>query len=158
MPVTDVSRTTTTETRKQIQQSTVTTTEGQDVKEVVVAPQPAPRVTQDDTNQEKTVTTVTRQVKTVTDTTTTSDAGTRPLPITKKGPFFDDSFFEDSRQPFQKAVRQVLEKTNETSSQTDDLTTYRNLRQRDLKEENQAVTVDEDQKTHKVCYKSLYEH
>nr|XP_045606876.1 titin-like isoform X3 [Procambarus clarkii] len=150
MPVTDVSRTTTTETRKQIQQSTVTTTEGQDVKEVVVAPQPAPRVTQDDTNQEKTVTTVTRQVKTVTDTTTTSDAGTRPLPITKKGPFFDDSFFEDSRQPFQKAVRQVLEKTNETSSQTDDLTTYRNLRQRDLKEENQAVTVDEDQKTHKI--------
>ncbi|XP_045606872.2 mucin-22 isoform X1 [Procambarus clarkii] len=150
MPVTDVSRTTTTETRKQIQQSTVTTTEGQDVKEVVVAPQPAPRVTQDDTNQEKTVTTVTRQVKTVTDTTTTSDAGTRPLPITKKGPFFDDSFFEDSRQPFQKAVRQVLEKTNETSSQTDDLTTYRNLRQRDLKEENQAVTVNEDQKTHKI--------
>nr|XP_053639284.1 LOW QUALITY PROTEIN: uncharacterized protein LOC128693551 [Cherax quadricarinatus] len=138
-----------TETKKVVQKSTVTTTEGQeDVKEALVTPQQAPRVTQDITDKDQTVTTVTKQIKTVTDTTTSDTAG-RPLPITKKGSFFEDSFFEDSRQLFQTAVRQVLEKSNETS-QTDDITTYRNLRQRNLKEENQAVTVNEDQKTHKI--------
>ncbi|KAK8751059.1 hypothetical protein OTU49_012763 [Cherax quadricarinatus] len=156
VPVTDATKAVSiekTETKKQIQ-TTVTTTEEQDVKEPQVIIQQVPQVTQDvtsqkDTEQEKTVTTVTKQVKTVTDTTT-SDTASRPLPIVKKGSFFDDSFFEDSRELFQTAVRQVLEKSNVTSTQVDDITNYRNLRQRDLKEENQAVTVNEDQKTHKI--------
>ncbi|KAG7173671.1 lethal(2)essential for life-like 2, partial [Homarus americanus] len=204
-PVMDVS-VQKTETKKQVQTSTVTTTEGQDVKEAQVTTQEVAKDAQDVTSQQqtvqqktvstvteqeeapvtiqkitkvmKTVTTteseedseptpvqtpevketdetvvrqqvVTQQTKTVSDTTAT-EPGSRALPITKKGGFFDDSFFEDSRQNFQQAIKQVLEKFNETSTQTDDITTYRNLRQRNLKEENQAVTVKEDQQTHKI--------
>ncbi|XP_071532987.1 uncharacterized protein [Panulirus ornatus] len=145
--VTEVSKTIDvqkTETKQQVQTSTTTTTEGQDVKAVVVKPQEVPEETQETVTQKK-VTTVTREV-----TTTEDDTGSRPLPITKKGSFFDDSFFEDSRQVFQTAVKQVLEKSNVKSSETDDITTYRNLRQQNLKDDNQAVTVSDDQKTHKI--------
>ncbi|XP_071550976.1 uncharacterized protein [Panulirus ornatus] len=71
------------------------------------------------------------------------------LPITVRGTFFNDSFFEDSRSNFAAAVRDVL-KTKEGSSLSDDITSYRSLRERDLKLENQAVHVEEDQQSLKI--------
>lgn len=73
----------------------------------------------------------------------------KSLPITMKGTFFNDSFFEQSRKNFATAVRDVL-KTKEGSSISDDITSYRRLRQVDLKLENQAVHVEEDQHSLKV--------
>lgn len=72
------------------------------------------------------------------------------LPIVRRGLFFDDSFFQESRKDFQRAVKEVLNKWGEQSSIGDDLTRYRSLRSRDLREENQAVTSSEDERQHKV--------
>ncbi|XP_042893940.1 uncharacterized protein LOC122267833 [Penaeus japonicus] len=71
------------------------------------------------------------------------------FPITRRGLFFNDSFFQDSWKDFQKAVREVLAKWGEQSSLLDDLTCYRNLRSRDLREDTQAVTSSEDDHHHK---------
>lgn len=78
------------------------------------------------------------------------------LPITKKGRFFDDDFFVNMRQDFQSAVNEVLGRWGEGSmlgSAPDALTTlgrYRQLRERNLGVESQAVTVSADQTSHKV--------
>lgn len=79
-----------------------------------------------------------------------SDTLGRVLPINRKGGFFEDSYFEDCRQHFQKAVKQVLQQCNVTSTQNDDIATYRDLRQRDLREENQVATVDDEEQFQKV--------
>ncbi|XP_047474771.1 uncharacterized protein LOC125029067 isoform X4 [Penaeus chinensis] len=71
------------------------------------------------------------------------------FPITTRGLFFNDSFFQDSWNDFQKAVREVLARWGEQSSLVDDLTSYRNLRSRDLREDTQAVTSSEDEHQHK---------
>ncbi|XP_037777334.1 uncharacterized protein LOC119574245 [Penaeus monodon] len=71
------------------------------------------------------------------------------LPITTRGLFFNDSFFQDSWNDFQKAVREVLARWGEQSSLVDDLTSYRNLRSRDLREDTQAVMSSEDEHQHK---------
>ncbi|XP_047474768.1 uncharacterized protein LOC125029067 isoform X2 [Penaeus chinensis] len=71
------------------------------------------------------------------------------FPITRRGLFFSDSFFQDSWNDFQKAVREVLARWGEQSSLVDDLTSYRNLRSRDLREDTQAVTSSEDEHQHK---------
>ncbi|XP_069981332.1 uncharacterized protein [Penaeus vannamei] len=71
------------------------------------------------------------------------------FPITRRGLFFSDSFFQDSWNDFQKAVREVLARWGEQSSLLDDLTSYRNLRSRDLREDTQAVTSSEDEHQHK---------
>ncbi|KAG7158672.1 uncharacterized protein LOC121878296 [Homarus americanus] len=70
----------------------------------------------------------------------------RFLSIKTRGPFSGDSFFLESRQNFKSAVRDVLKKFNGglSSDSDDDIATYRDLRLRDLKLENQAVHVDED--------------
>ncbi|XP_069956757.1 uncharacterized protein [Cherax quadricarinatus] len=74
----------------------------------------------------------------------------RILPVSLKGTFFNDSFFEDSRESFVTAVKNVLKKTREGSYLCDDITSYRNLRQRDLRSENQAVHVEEDLTSMKI--------
>lgn len=132
----NIQRTTTT------QQQTSTITSGQ--QEIQVQPEQQQQ-------QQQTITKTTQQVQSVTD----SSPGTTPLPIVKRGGFFDDSFFEDSRQHFQVAIRNVLEKFNERNTQTDDLTTYRNLRQRNLKEETQAVTECDSDDIHRVSETAL---
>lgn len=71
------------------------------------------------------------------------------FPITRRGLFFSDSFFQDSWNDFQKAVREVLARWGDQSSLLDDLTSYRNLRSRDLREDTQAVTSSEDEHQHK---------
>lgn len=78
------------------------------------------------------------------------------LPITKKGKFFDDDFFSSMRQDFQKSVTDVLNRWDKGSTLgngQDALSTlgkYRQLRERKLDVENQAVTVTADQSSHKV--------
>ena len=149
----DVSQSVTVQkTKVQKQQTSSVETSGQqDVKQIAVTVQETqPAVTSPQPDQQKTVT-VTKQV-----TSTTSDKGSRPLPIAQKGGFFEDTFFEDCRQHYQTAVKQVLQKCNVTSTGTDDITTYRNLRQKDLREENQVATVDESTDVHKVSNFSYY--
>lgn len=70
-------------------------------------------------------------------------------PITRRGRFFDDSFFEDTRSGYRTAIQDILSKWGERSSSIDDMTSYRNLRTRDLREDNQAVKVIEDEFQHK---------
>ncbi|XP_050718533.1 titin-like isoform X2 [Eriocheir sinensis] len=135
----DVSESVTVQKRvvQQQQQSTVQTSDQQAI--TVASPQPE--------QQQQTVSVI----KKVT-STTTSDSGTpgRVLPIDKRGGFFEDSYFEDCRQHFQKAVKQVLQKSNVTSTQADDIATYRDLRQKDLREETQVATVDDEEQFQKI--------
>lgn len=72
------------------------------------------------------------------------------LSIVKKGQFFNDSYFEDTRQDFQDAVQDVLAKWGDKSKPTNDINSYRELRTRDLRDENQAIKSTEDQRYHKV--------
>ncbi|KAG7161076.1 uncharacterized protein LOC121875506 [Homarus americanus] len=87
---------------------------------------------------------------------TTQTSGSSPdqtsdwlLPISHKGLFFHDSFFAEARQDFESAVKKVLDTWGETPD-SDHMTCYRGLRERDLKEENQAVSITEDHQSHKV--------
>nr|XP_027233877.1 uncharacterized protein LOC113825261 isoform X1 [Penaeus vannamei] len=127
------------------QVTTTTSTTG--VQEVPVPVQPV-----QDTNQTVSVQKVTKITQQTTSSTDSSvpQSPEKPLPIAKKGDFFNDSFFEDTRQHFQTAVHEVLQKMNIQTANTDEISTYRNLRQRELREETQAATVNEDQTTHKV--------
>ena len=95
---------------------------------------------------QKKVSTVTQQ----TDSSTCSSPTDKSLTIIKKGDFFSDSFFEDARKPFQDAIRNVLQKSNVTTTQTNEIQSYRDLRQRELKDENQAAITSDDQSQHKV--------
>nr|XP_045595160.1 uncharacterized protein LOC123756146 [Procambarus clarkii] len=75
----------------------------------------------------------------------------RLLPIKIRGLFSDDSFFLESRQNFKTAIKDVLKKYHEVPSQDDDgLSSYRNLRLKDLKLENQAAHVDDDRYTQMI--------
>ena len=105
------------------------------------------------------------------------------FPIVRRGPFYQDSFFNGVHQNFQSAIRQVLDRwvdvpsllfSNRGSSSIenfdryhntlsnyrsildcdffDDLTCYKNLRHRSLKEENQASTVKENIDDFKVSF------
>ncbi|KAK8399063.1 hypothetical protein O3P69_004263 [Scylla paramamosain] len=72
------------------------------------------------------------------------------LPITKRGQFFNDSYFEDTWKYYQDAVRDVLAKWDDNSAAaTDDMTCYRRLRSRDMRDENQAITSAEDSSSYK---------
>lgn len=73
------------------------------------------------------------------------------LPIKTRGLFFNDSFFEDTWKDYQDAVKDVVVKWGDHST-SDDMTCYRKLRTRDLKEENQAVRSSEDELNYKVKY------
>ncbi|XP_068247511.1 serine-rich adhesin for platelets-like [Palaemon carinicauda] len=72
------------------------------------------------------------------------------LPVFEKGLFFHDDHFASLRQYFEKAVQEVMEKQGETLSRAHDMTSYRSLREKDMREENQAVSVSEDHECHKV--------
>lgn len=75
------------------------------------------------------------------------------LPIVTRGQFFNDSFFEGTWKNYQDAVREVLARWDRSSSpvaSSDDMTCYRKLRTRDMRDENQAVTTSEDESSYKV--------
>lgn len=133
--------------------TTTTTTGVQEIPAPVQPAQPAqPIQPSQDTDQTVSVQKVTKITQQTTSSTDSSvpQSPEKPLPIAKKGDFFNDSFFEDTRQHFQTAVHEVLQKMNIQTANTDEISTYRNLRQRELREETQAATVNEDQTTHKV--------
>ncbi|CAL4122744.1 unnamed protein product [Meganyctiphanes norvegica] len=72
------------------------------------------------------------------------------LPISKKGSFFSDSFFEEAAQRnLQTAVREVLNKTG-LSAIDDDFKFYRNMREKSTNEETQAVNSIENDKSYKI--------
>lgn len=73
------------------------------------------------------------------------------LPIMRRGQFFNDSYFEDTWKDYQDAVREVLAKWDDQSAAaSDDMTCYRRLRSRDMRDENQAITSAEDSSSYKV--------
>lgn len=86
------------------------------------------------------------------------------LPITKRGRFFDDDFFVNMRQDFQSAVNDVLGRWGESSvlgnghDALASLGRYRQLRERNLGVESQAVTVSADQTSHKVKNEKEQDH
>ncbi|XP_045113788.1 uncharacterized protein LOC123506027 [Portunus trituberculatus] len=71
------------------------------------------------------------------------------LPISHSGPFFQDTFFTQAHQEFEEAMKKVLNTVGETP-RADVMTSYRSLREQNLTEENQAVSVTEDCHQHKV--------
>lgn len=91
---------------------------------------------------------------------TSTSAGFRDVPFMKRGRFFDDSFFESSRFDFDKKVNEILARLGEeerldrwdddTDFRLNNFKRYRNLRARDLRDDNQAITVTSDDTTHKV--------
>ncbi|CAL4139379.1 unnamed protein product [Meganyctiphanes norvegica] len=70
------------------------------------------------------------------------------LPISRRGHFFSDSIFKDEHEDFNRAVKDVLKRWNEPSE--DELVSYRNLRSRSLKEDNQAVTETDNHQFYKI--------
>ncbi|XP_042864569.1 uncharacterized protein LOC122248548 [Penaeus japonicus] len=72
------------------------------------------------------------------------------LPISERGPFFRDSFFQDTRRHFQEAIDQILNEWGQVDSASDHMNTYRNLRKHHLQEKNQAVAFAEDHQCYKV--------
>lgn len=76
------------------------------------------------------------------------------LPIARRGQFFNDSYFEDTWKNYQDAVRDILSKWDDDSATaSDDMTCYRRLRSRDMRDENQAITSTEDSSSYKVMDK-----
>ncbi|ROT82037.1 heat shock protein 21 [Penaeus vannamei] len=83
------------------------------------------------------------------------------LPITHRGSFFQDSFFSNLHQHFHATVRDILNRWCDSdlkltdpwddvnARHTDILDRYRQLRSRNLKEENQAVAVTSDDTSRK---------
>jgi len=80
---------------------------------------------------------------------------TRVLHIERRGVFAEDYCFANVRNSFSQAVREVLEKASEWTCRSDAMHNYRRLRQRNLKLENQAVGILDDQDSHKVGVKLL---
>nr|XP_027233934.1 uncharacterized protein LOC113825313 [Penaeus vannamei] len=78
------------------------------------------------------------------------------LPISRRGSFFQDAFFSDTHKDFDSSVREVLARWSGDDFQAKDfrrediMDRYRQLRSRNLKEENQAVTVTSDNTCHKI--------
>ncbi|XP_042240603.1 uncharacterized protein LOC121878438 [Homarus americanus] len=71
------------------------------------------------------------------------------LSIPTRGLFFKDPVFADSRQDFRDAVRDVVSKWGDGSSATDDMTCYRSLRARNMRDDNQAVRSSENEFNYK---------
>ncbi|ROT62318.1 heat shock protein 21 [Penaeus vannamei] len=72
------------------------------------------------------------------------------------GSFFQDAFFSDTHKDFDSSVREVLARWSGDDFQAKDfrrediMDRYRKLRSRNLKEENQAVTVTSNKTSHKI--------
>jgi len=87
------------------------------------------------------------------------------LPIARRGSFFQDSFFSDLRQGFDASVREILKKCNDSDltvtddvSHSDILSRYRQLRSRNMREEDQAFSVSSEGASLKVSPFSMYHH
>jgi len=72
------------------------------------------------------------------------------FPIIERGLFFQDSFFSDWQQQWEEAVQEILDKFNARLPNTDDFTSYRTLRENDLREENQANSLEIEGNNYKI--------
>ncbi|XP_063586555.1 uncharacterized protein LOC134764020 [Penaeus indicus] len=83
------------------------------------------------------------------------------LPISRRGSFFQDSFFSDVHDEFDATIRRVLgrwrdadlslrDRWDDSCRYNDILKRYRQLRSLNLREEDQAVTVTTDTSAHKI--------
>ncbi|CAL4119827.1 unnamed protein product, partial [Meganyctiphanes norvegica] len=70
------------------------------------------------------------------------------LPILRRGYFNQDSSFQDSQNDFQRAVNDVLARSGMQSA--DPFTSYRSLRDKNLKPDTQAATLSEDDQAQKI--------
>jgi len=87
------------------------------------------------------------------------------LAIARRGSFLQDSFFSDIRRDFDASVREILKKCDDSDltltgdvSHSDILSRYRQLRSRNMREENQAFCVSSDSASLKVSPLSVYQH
>ena len=74
----------------------------------------------------------------------------KTVPISLKGDFFSDSFFEDIKKQFTTAVQDVIQQPDAACSLSDEITTYRSQLQKNRRLENQEVHVEEDTRSFKV--------
>lgn len=72
------------------------------------------------------------------------------FPILERGLFFQDTFFNDWQQQWDEAVQEILDKFNARLPNTDDFTSYRTLRENNLKEENQANSLEIEGNNYKI--------
>ncbi|XP_076061673.1 uncharacterized protein LOC143037410 [Oratosquilla oratoria] len=71
------------------------------------------------------------------------------LPITPTGHhFFQDSIFDQSRRHFDMAIREIIERRG--MSTTDHMNSYRSLRQKELREDNQAISITDEHQARKI--------
>lgn len=63
----------------------------------------------------------------------------------EKGPFFDDSFFKDAQRNYEEAVQNILSRNHSVliNSGDSNMSTYRNLRQENARQETQASGLTE---------------
>jgi len=72
------------------------------------------------------------------------------FPIIERGLFFQDSFFNDWQEQWEDAVKEILDKFNARLPNTDDFSSYRTLREKDLREENQANSLEIEGNNYKI--------
>ncbi|XP_066982906.1 uro-adherence factor A-like [Macrobrachium rosenbergii] len=75
-----------------------------------------------------------------------SNSNIKLLPITRKGNFFQDSFFQEVQHLFQRAIKKVLKNSTdqETCRHASDIKTYKCLRKQNPDWKNHAFHVEDD--------------
>ena len=77
--------------------------------------------------------------------------------LKKLGNFFEDSFFTDMHQHFHSAVKNVLDKFNESSNNlSENMSKYFSMRNLNMTQENQAVKMIENEENYKVSLNLTY--
>jgi len=74
----------------------------------------------------------------------------RLVPIHKKGSFFQDSFFETSREPLQQAIDNIKKQMEETMKLEDPFKWYSNVRCSDSMEDSRAGTITTEGDSYKI--------
>jgi len=72
------------------------------------------------------------------------------FPIIERGIFFEDSFFNDWQEQWEDAIKDILDKFNARLPNKDDFSSYRTLRENDLREENQANSLEIEGNNYKI--------
>lgn len=72
------------------------------------------------------------------------------FPIIERGLFFQDTFFDDWQEQWEDAIKDILDKFNARLPNTDDFSSYRTLRENDLREENQANSLEIEGNNYKI--------
>lgn len=65
------------------------------------------------------------------------------LPISRRGLFFKDDFFNGFQDDYKNAVEDVLDRWRSRSSVADRFASYKKLRERDTSDDSQAATISE---------------